>query len=70
MLPAEWNWPRKHKLPLEVADFISTHHGTRKVEYFYIKQKLENPEKSVDENTFTYPGTYPLFQRNCAGHDG
>lgn len=56
---------RKHKLPVEVADFISTHHGTRKVEYFYIKQKLENPEKNVDENTFTYPGPIP-YSRETA----
>lgn len=56
---------KKHKLPAEVADFIATHHGTRKVEYFYIKQKLENPEKNVDENPFTYPGPIPYSKETA-----
>lgn len=56
---------RKHKLPAEVADFITTHHGTRKVEYFYIKQKLENPEERVDENPFTYPGPIPFSKETA-----
>jgi hypothetical protein len=50
---------KKHKLPPEISDFIATHHGTRKVEYFYIKQKQENPDKSLDERAFTYPGPIP-----------
>jgi cyclic-di-AMP phosphodiesterase PgpH len=56
---------RKFKLPAEVADFITTHHGTRKVEYFYIKHKLENPEKSVDDNPFTYPGPIPYSKETA-----
>jgi cyclic-di-AMP phosphodiesterase PgpH len=56
---------RKFKLPLEIADFITTHHGTRKVEYFYIKQKLENPEKSFDESPFTYPGPIPYSKETA-----
>lgn len=50
---------KKHKLPPEVADFITTHHGTRRVEYFYIKKKQENPGKDLDESAFTYPGPIP-----------
>jgi len=56
---------KKQKLPAEIADFITTHHGTRKVEYFYIKQKLENPEKNVDEHTFTYPGPIPYSKETA-----
>ena len=56
---------KKYKLPAEVADFITTHHGTRKVEYFYLKQKLENPEKNVDANTFTYPGPIPYSKETA-----
>jgi cyclic-di-AMP phosphodiesterase PgpH len=56
---------RKFKLPAEIADFITTHHGTRKVEYFYIKQKLENPEKSFDESPFTYPGPIPYSKETA-----
>ena len=56
---------KKHQLPAEITDFIKTHHGSRKVEYFYIKQKLENPEKSVDENNFTYPGPIPYSKETA-----
>lgn len=56
---------RKFKLPAEVADFITTHHGTRKVEYFFIKQKLENPEKIIDDSQFTYPGPIPYSKETA-----
>jgi putative nucleotidyltransferase with HDIG domain len=56
---------KKHKLPQEVADFICTHHGTKKVEYFYLKQKLENPDQSVDDQSSTYPGPIP-YSRETA----
>jgi putative nucleotidyltransferase with HDIG domain len=56
---------KKHKLPEEIIDFIRTHHGTRKVEYFYIKQRQDNPLEDVDENIFTYPGPKP-FSRETA----
>jgi putative nucleotidyltransferase with HDIG domain len=56
---------KKHKLPPEVTDFISTHHGKRKVEYFYIKEKLENPSKNIDENSFTYPGPTPFSKETA-----
>jgi cyclic-di-AMP phosphodiesterase PgpH len=56
---------KKHKLPVEISDFISTHHGTRKVEYFYIKQKQENPGKSPDESSFTYPGPVPFSKETA-----
>ena len=56
---------KKHNLPSEIADFITTHHGTRKVEYFYIKQKLENPSGGIDDRSFTYPGPIP-YSRETA----
>lgn len=56
---------KKHKLPNEITDFITTHHGTRKVEYFYIKQKLEHPDKSLNVNTFTYPGPIPYSKETA-----
>jgi len=56
---------KKHKLPEEVIDFIRTHHGTRKVEYFYTRQQQENPLDEVDERVFTYPGPKP-FSRETA----
>jgi putative nucleotidyltransferase with HDIG domain len=56
---------KKYNLPAEVSDFIATHHGSRKVEYFYIKKKLENPEKSFDETPFTYPGPMPYSKETA-----
>jgi putative nucleotidyltransferase with HDIG domain len=56
---------KKHNLPVEISDFIATHHGTRKVEYFYIKQKQENPGISPDEGTFTYPGPVPFSKETA-----
>jgi len=51
---------KKNKLPEQIIDFIRTHHGTRKVGYFYVMEKKENPDESVDESLFTYPGPIPF----------
>jgi len=51
---------RKNKLPDQIIDFIRTHHGTRKVEYFYVMEKKENPDEAVDAKRFTYPGPIPF----------
>jgi cyclic-di-AMP phosphodiesterase PgpH len=51
---------KKAKLPEQIIDFIRTHHGTRKVEYFYIMQQKENPDDIIDERQYTYPGPIPF----------
>lgn len=51
---------KKSKLPDQIIDFIRTHHGTRKVEYFYIMHQKDNPDEIVDERQFTYPGPIPF----------
>jgi hypothetical protein len=48
---------RKYRLPQKVAAFISEHHGTRLVTYFYRKASQERSE--VDATDFTYPGPKP-----------
>lgn len=50
---------KKHRLPNILIDFIRTHHGTTRVEYFYRNYKSENPETAVDETLFRYPGPKP-----------
>lgn len=50
---------KKSHVPKAIIDFIETHHGTTKVEYFYRKYKEENPEATPDEQQFRYPGTKP-----------
>jgi putative nucleotidyltransferase with HDIG domain len=50
---------KKAHLPQMIARFISTHHGTTKVEYFYKTYLQENPGLAVDESDFAYPGPKP-----------
>jgi len=56
---------KRHNLPEEIIDFIRTHHGTRKVEYFYIRQRKDFPDEVVDEKTFTYHGPIPFSKETA-----
>jgi membrane-associated HD superfamily phosphohydrolase len=49
------------RLPGEVRAFISQHHGTRLVGYFWAKQRrlAEAGEPPADDATFRYPGPKP-----------
>ncbi len=50
----------KQKLPHPIIDFIKTHHGSKKAEYFYIMAKKDaKKEEDVDAALFTYPGPIP-----------
>lgn len=51
---------KKAKLPQQVIDFIQTHHGTSKVQYFFRLYKKENPDGEKDADKFTYPGPKPF----------
>ncbi|MFQ5447867.1 MAG: HDIG domain-containing metalloprotein, partial [Saprospiraceae bacterium] len=50
---------KKHRLPKPLIDFILTHHGTTRVEFFYRTYKSENPGHELEEANFTYPGPKP-----------
>lgn len=50
---------RKAKIPGIVIDFILSHHGTTRVEYFYHNYLKNHPDEPVDEAEFTYPGPTP-----------
>lgn len=50
---------KKAKLPKVVVDFIKTHHGTTRVEYFYRNQLSSEPDRQFDESLFRYPGPKP-----------
>lgn len=56
---------RKFNLPEQIIDFIRTHHGTRKTEYFYTLAKRENPDEDVDANIYTYPGPEPFSKETA-----
>ena len=51
---------RRHHLPEPVIDFIRTHHGNTRMDYFYQSFLKNFPEKFVDENIFRYPGPIPF----------
>jgi len=46
-------------LPTILVDFIKTHHGTTKVEYFYRKYLKNNPDKTANLINFSYLGPKP-----------
>lgn len=51
---------KKNKLPEALIEFISTHHGTSHVKYFYTLLKNENPKEATKySDDFTYPGPLP-----------
>lgn len=52
---------KKNKLPEQIIDFIRTHHGTRKAQYFYALEKKNAVEgEIIDESIFTYHGPIPF----------
>ncbi len=50
---------QKSGLPQQITDFITMHHGTSKVKYFYDKQKQNIGDATDIEKKFTYPGPEP-----------
>lgn len=56
---------RKHQIPDLIIDFIRTHHGNTRVDYFYQSFLKNFPEKFVDENIFRYPGPIPFSKETA-----
>lgn len=55
----------KAMLPKAVINFIRTHHGRGKAKYFYNSFKNQYPDKSIDEEVFTYPGPNPFSKETA-----
>ena len=53
------------RVPERIIDFIRTHHGTRRTEYFYINEQKAHPGEQIDPAPFTYHGPAP-FSRETA----
>ena len=51
---------RKAKLPECIIDVISQHHGNTPISFFYTKEREQNPNTTLDEQDFCYPGPRPL----------
>ena len=55
----------KNHIPERIIDFIRTHHGTRRTDYFYISEQKAHPDEVIDPAPFTYHGPAP-FSRETA----
>lgn len=56
---------KRQRLPESIIDFIRTHHGTRRADYFYIRHKQENPDDPVNEKAFSYHGPIPFSKETA-----
>ncbi len=56
---------KKYNLPDAIIDFIRTHHGTTKVQYFYRSFLKKYPEEELDLEKFTYPGPRPYSKETA-----
>ena len=56
---------RRNHLPEVVINFITTHHGTSLVRYFYNTYCNANPKEKVDESLFRYGGPKPTTKEGA-----
>jgi len=52
-------------LPVEIIDFIATHHGTLLVSFFYEKDVETNGKEAVDIEKYRYPGPKPFSKETA-----
>ena len=55
---------RKYHVPELIIDFVRTHHGTKRTEYFYQMALKENPD-DVNEADFRYHGPIPFSKETA-----
>lgn len=55
----------EYNLPKVIKEFITTHHGTGLVKYFYINYKNTHPDEEIDEAPFRYPGPNPTTREQA-----
>lgn len=56
---------RKYHVPEQIIDFVRTHHGTRRTEYFYQMELKDNPGEEVNEADFRYHGPIPFSKETA-----
>jgi hypothetical protein len=56
---------KNYKLPVQIIDFIRTHHGTSVAYYFYKKFVDQNPGEANMEKEFSYPGPKPFSKETA-----
>ena len=56
---------RRNHLPEVIINFITTHHGTSLVRYFYNTYCNAHPDEQVDQSLFRYPGSKPTTKEGA-----
>ena len=56
---------KAYKLPPRIIDFITTHHGTDVVRYFYNNEVNQHGADNVDASKYTYPGPSPFSKETA-----
>lgn len=56
---------KKYNIPDSIINFIKMHHGKSLVKYFYLKYKEENPDDTISEEDFKYPGPNPTSRETA-----
>jgi cyclic-di-AMP phosphodiesterase PgpH len=56
---------KEYNIPDPIIDFIRTHHGCNKAEYFYREFLRNFPDEVVDEKLFQYPGPIPFSKETA-----
>jgi putative nucleotidyltransferase with HDIG domain len=56
---------RNFKIPVQIIDFIRTHHGTTVAYYFYRKYTEQNSRDTTKEAEFKYPGPKPFSKETA-----
>jgi hypothetical protein len=56
---------KKYMLPKQVIDFIVTHQGDRRVEYFYHMKMNSSSAEKIDEKMYSYPGPIPMSRETA-----
>jgi putative nucleotidyltransferase with HDIG domain len=56
---------KNYKIPVQIIDFIRTHHGTTVAYFFYKKFIDQHPDLMHMENDFAYPGPKPFSKETA-----
>lgn len=56
---------KKSKLPQQIIDFILTHHGNTRMQYFYKTYLTKYPNEAVELDQFIYPGPKPFSKETA-----
>jgi putative nucleotidyltransferase with HDIG domain len=56
---------KNYKIPVQIIDFIRTHHGTTIAYFFFRKYVDENPGGNEIEKEFSYPGPKPFSKETA-----